>query len=163
LCEKASKCKSIFHSSRIQQVQDQCSECPLGSWFSGIALKKHIGEVHRVVRSVCNICGKVIKNHHILDEHKRNFHEGIKEFSCEVCGKAFGIKGSLDSMCPNFSKNQIKYSKKIKKFLDADKDIETTNIWHALKFTTNTKLVLMHSLVGVVLYSKLWQFVLKNM
>lgn len=66
-------------------------------WHSAISLKKHVAEEHRVIRTVCDICGKVLKTKlkTTLEDHKRSVHDGIKEWTCEVCGKTYGSKAAL--------------------------------------------------------------------
>ena len=38
-----------------------CANCDT-SWYSGIALKKHIAETHGFICNVCHICGSIIKS-----------------------------------------------------------------------------------------------------
>ena len=43
----------------------------------------------------CDLCGRMVKNKHILKQHKKIVHEKKKgEFSCEECGKVLKSKGS---------------------------------------------------------------------
>jgi DNA-directed RNA polymerase subunit RPC12/RpoP len=105
------KCKLPFPTSLIlNEHLAQCLERPLKTfkcslcdknedyvWHSAIAMKKHIAEIHRCNRPVCDICGFVVKSvvKGKLEFHKRTVHEGLKDWACDICGKTYTLKDKL--------------------------------------------------------------------
>jgi DNA-directed RNA polymerase subunit RPC12/RpoP len=105
------KCKLPFLTSLIlNEHLDQCLDRPLKTfkcvlcnknedyvWHSAIAMKKHIAEIHRCNRPVCDICGFVVKSltKGKLEFHKRTVHEGLKDWACDICGKTYTLKEGL--------------------------------------------------------------------
>jgi hypothetical protein len=66
----------------------KCDHCQEDNWHSAIALKKHIAEVHRILRDVCDICGVVLKSSYYLDLHKLKVHGfNATYIPCDKCGK----------------------------------------------------------------------------
>jgi KRAB domain-containing zinc finger protein len=68
-------------------------------WKSGIALKKHVSEAHHLIRLVCNICGLVLKTKSkaLLEQHIQSSHQGLKNWTCELCGKTYATKSALET------------------------------------------------------------------
>ena len=66
-------------------------------------LKKHEFSHHPELRSVplnddkfeCEICGQIYSIKQILAKHDEVFHKGLKNHSCDQCGKAFGRLNTL--------------------------------------------------------------------
>jgi KRAB domain-containing zinc finger protein len=73
----------------------KCESCDLYNWHSHIALRKHFAEVHRNIRDVCDICGVLIKSASYLPLHKKTVHGGVREHTCDECGKRFLSKNGL--------------------------------------------------------------------
>ncbi|XP_050316000.1 zinc finger protein 91-like isoform X2 [Anthonomus grandis grandis] len=71
-----------------------CDQCPQMYKFKG-HLKKHVDRQHKQKKVkidsflTCDKCGLMFKNNKCLQYHTRNIHEGIKEFSCDLCGERF--------------------------------------------------------------------------
>jgi KRAB domain-containing zinc finger protein len=90
-------------------------------WKSGIALKKHLAEEHHSIRLVCNICGLILKtrNKALLEHHKQTMHEGLKNWTCELCGKTYASKAALE--------NHVKINHENKRFKCklCDKDLRS--------------------------------------
>jgi KRAB domain-containing zinc finger protein len=88
---KAFECQACIKSDDLHERSDYV-------WHSAIALKKHVAEVHHIIRVVCDICGKVMKTKlkATLQDHKRLVHSGIgsvkKDWSCDMCEKMYGSK-----------------------------------------------------------------------
>jgi KRAB domain-containing zinc finger protein len=95
MCEQSNKCSSTFHTISAR-VSDSCEECHMGSWHSAIVLKKHVAEEHRLLRFVCDICGKLMTTVYSLQSHKANTHEGLKKWHCNQCGKCYGSRSHLE-------------------------------------------------------------------
>lgn len=95
ICEQTNKCPSTFHTVNDRRQEDTCEDCHLGSWHSAIALKKHVGEKHRLIRFVCDECGKTLTKAANLKSHITNTHQGLKEWNCDQCDKRYGKKSHL--------------------------------------------------------------------
>lgn len=78
-----------------------CDKCTSSTdskefWYSAIALRKHIGESHGMVLTICDICGCSLKSKYYLEDHKKSVHEGVKNYACNYCGKVFASKSTLN-------------------------------------------------------------------
>lgn len=66
---------TCLHQDVIKNFNcDTCEGCDNYFWHSGLALKRHIAEVHANIRHVCNICGQVLTTPETLQRHKSTFH-----------------------------------------------------------------------------------------
>jgi KRAB domain-containing zinc finger protein len=73
----------------------ECPTCLSVNWHSHIALRKHMAEEHRVLKCVCDVCGKLFTSVYYMKFHKRTIHEGLKLFACSICSKDFGTLTAL--------------------------------------------------------------------
>ena len=49
------------------------------------ALRKHIAEIHELIRQVCEICGTIIVSIHYLKDHMKLKHEQTKGGTTILC------------------------------------------------------------------------------
>jgi uncharacterized Zn-finger protein len=74
----------------------KCDTCGKDNWYSAIALRKHIAEIHQIIRHVCDICGVIVRSIHYLKDHKKRAHEGqASHFTCDNCGKVLTSQALL--------------------------------------------------------------------
>jgi hypothetical protein len=73
----------------------KCEHCAIGNWHSGIALRRHLAEVHQNVRDVCKICGQIMKAHFYLAQHMKVKHFDGKLIQCPQCIKQVKTMESL--------------------------------------------------------------------
>jgi hypothetical protein len=75
--------------------QLKCTMCTKNdsncNWHSAIALAKHVGQVHRIIREVCDICSVLLKSP--IEHHKRHTHGTT--FTCDQCGKTLANVNTL--------------------------------------------------------------------
>ena len=82
---------SVMHSSDRPYECDTCSK----QFKTACTLKLH-NAVHSTDRPYkYDICEKTYKTKTILKQHTLLVYSGIKEHICDVCSKAFALKGSL--------------------------------------------------------------------
>jgi KRAB domain-containing zinc finger protein len=74
----------------------KCEHCAVGNWHSGIALRRHLAEVHQNVRDVCKICGLIMKAHFYLPQHMK-VHGVGKLLQCPQCKKELKSLLSLNN------------------------------------------------------------------
>jgi hypothetical protein len=84
------------HKDHHRNATLKCENCEIDNWHSNISLRKHYAEVHRKIWEICDICNKVLKNTS-LKWHKQVVHTGVKEFTCQHCGKSFSLKCGLQT------------------------------------------------------------------
>ena len=65
----------------------QCEVCEFTTHW-GSSLKRHIEEVHKLIKYPCGLCNEEFCNVSNLKTHKQSIHEG-KKFSCDLCDKTF--------------------------------------------------------------------------
>jgi DNA-directed RNA polymerase subunit RPC12/RpoP len=96
-------------------------------WHSAIALKKHIAEIHRCNRAVCDICGFVVRSviKGKLEFHKRTVHEGLKDWACEICGKTYTLKEGLHKHVESAHENITYKCDQCGKELTSQKSLQT--------------------------------------
>jgi KRAB domain-containing zinc finger protein len=77
----------------------KCKICQTDDkWHSGIALRRHLAEIHQKLRSPCGICGVIVKHKSLLKLHTQRIHSGAPlQFTCEHCGKSFLKKKQMTS------------------------------------------------------------------
>jgi len=71
-----------------------CTECPQ-TYLTNEELKRHINQVHTEHIFACSQCPSTFKNKNSLKEHVVKHHIGVKNFSCDTCGKEFYGKQNL--------------------------------------------------------------------
>ena len=49
----------------------------------------------------CEICEKAFSTNNYKDQHIRTVHEEVKKFDCNICSKTFGLKQELMSHIEN--------------------------------------------------------------
>jgi KRAB domain-containing zinc finger protein len=80
----------------------QCKICieEKPSWHSTVALQRHIAEIHRMVRHVCETCGIAKKSLGLLNKHIAAMHtqqdlSAVAAFACNKCEKVLVSKYAL--------------------------------------------------------------------
>lgn len=98
-CPK-SRCKKLFNnlSESLLHVQQKCKElfqCEKCELFckSKKNLADHIKVKHKPPLNPsalkCDVCEKIFTTVHNITKHKREVHEKLKNYFCDVCGKGF--------------------------------------------------------------------------
>ena len=85
---KCDKCQRTFENATMlndhlvicessNKKSLKCEQCAGGSsivWHSSIALRKHLAETHKMLKSVCDICGALFSFFHTLKQHEKRVH-----------------------------------------------------------------------------------------
>nr|VZI00404.1 unnamed protein product [Spirometra erinaceieuropaei] len=59
-------------------------------------MKAHVAAVHRNLRQfACDMCGKAFARNGNLKAHIQNVHKNLREYTCDTCGKVFAQRGTL--------------------------------------------------------------------
>lgn len=85
-------CESILHVQQKCKELFQCEKCKIFC-RSKKHLIDHIKIKHKPPINLsdlkCDLCEKIFTNAHNLIKHKREVHEKLKNYFCDVCGKGF--------------------------------------------------------------------------
>ena len=101
--KKCDKCDMEFEvpellDSHLKVCQNELKElkCKLCDtiWVSHLSLSLHLVVEHQSLKSVCDICGEIVKG---LKRHKQVVHEKIYKYYCHLCGKPTNDKDNLNS------------------------------------------------------------------
>ena len=104
--DKVKKCdKCDIEYELPEELDDHLKECleDLKSfacklcdtvWVSHLSLSLHLVVEHQSLKSVCDICGEIVKG---LKRHKQVVHEKIYKYYCHLCGKPTNDKDNLNS------------------------------------------------------------------
>ena len=67
------------------------------SFQTRLNLKRHIEAVHKGRPHKCSGCPRAFKDHAALQDHIKNAHEEIENtLACDICGKCFGRRSTLN-------------------------------------------------------------------
>ena len=96
LCEfRGNKSEMNKHSNNKHGTMFACIECG-NVFFDKIVLKNHIQSVHTTSEPFpCELCGLVLADFSLLQEHQRNFHE-VEAVNCRYCEYAVKNKEALE-------------------------------------------------------------------
>ncbi|XP_045779721.1 gastrula zinc finger protein XlCGF26.1-like isoform X2 [Maniola jurtina] len=89
--------KSSVHPQTSRRKPWVCKQCgmPCDSKHS---LNLHLKQGHGIVTtrpSLCDICGKIVRDTHLLQHHKRAVHLKTRPYACGFCDKSFQKKYTL--------------------------------------------------------------------
>ena len=68
------------------EAVSNCEKCGKG-FKNPDYLMNHVNKVHNVEAVMCQVCSKVCKSKANLYKHKRDVHELIENFKCNLCGE----------------------------------------------------------------------------
>nr|XP_031833468.1 gastrula zinc finger protein XlCGF57.1-like isoform X4 [Nomia melanderi] len=89
--ELVNKAKQMIND-RVSYKCDTCKKVI----FTKRGFLRHI-RVHSDKRPCkCDLCGKSYRIEQDLARHIRDVHEGLKKYTCDICGRAFANKGTKD-------------------------------------------------------------------
>lgn len=72
-----------------------CNACNR-HWPSGIRFLAH-HRMHSAERKfTCDLCGKQMRTHYLLQKHIQNIHQDIRNHSCDICDKSFHTRQACE-------------------------------------------------------------------
>ena len=111
-CEADSNCdKMFYYQTQLDEhyktdhpdfKANYCKLCDT-SYGSSYMFKRHIATGH-ANRQSCKYCDKVFNQFQLLDEHYKKDHGKAEPYECDICGKTFVQKYSLEKHVASHAK-----------------------------------------------------------
>ena len=84
-----------------KKVQIHCYRLAISFQWASIILDFKMESPNVIKNFTCEICEKAFSTNNYKDQHISTVHGEVKKFGCNVCNKTFGLKNELMSHIEN--------------------------------------------------------------